>query len=308
MDPSLGAITWQVWAVLGVSLTVDGWVLRETIKDVRESMPEGVSFYSHFQKIRDPATIAILLEDGAACAGILMASCGIIATHLTQNPVFDGLAGVSISCLLAAMGLVLVRLNQRFLLGQAVDADIIAGIEKMLLAHPSIDSVHSVQSQWTGPESFSYKAEVDFDGTYLAAKLMPRYQKEFAEVKDTLDSDLKVLLSWYAEDVVRTVEREVRHIEAEIKMAYPGAAYIELEPDSKYADRFAIDDGMEAQLKRIEIEALNRFIKSLDVKLEKTIKSKKQGDQHKKPHASTNDDFTTEITDYHSFDDSTKKK
>ena len=38
---------------------------------------------------------------------------------------------------------------------------------------------------------------------------------------------------------------------------------IELEPMSKDADRLAIDDGLEASLKRIEIEALNRYLRSL---------------------------------------------
>lgn len=46
---------------------------------------------------------------------------------------------------------------------------------------------------------------------------------------------------------------------AEIRREYPGAQFIELEPMSKDADRFAIDDGLEASLKRIEIEALNRY-------------------------------------------------
>ena len=92
---------------------------------------------------------------------------------------------------------------------------------------------------------------------------MPRYQTEFDKAKKTLDQDLRVLLSWYAEDVMRTVEREVKNIESQIRREYPGAQYIELEPMSKDADRFAIDDGMEAQLKRIEIEALNRYLKSL---------------------------------------------
>lgn len=32
---------------------------------------------------------------------------------------------------------------------------------------------------------------------------------------------------------------------------------------SKDADRLAIDDGLEASLKRIEIEALNRYLRSL---------------------------------------------
>jgi zinc transporter 9 len=157
----------------------------------------------------------------------------------------------------------LVRINQRFLLGQAVDPEITNGIERILLSQRSIDGVHSVQSQWTGPDSFSFKAEVDFDGTYLAAKLMPRYQAEFLQIQDDLDSELRVLLSWYAEDVMRTVEREVRHVEAEIRKRYPAAEFIELEPMSKDADRFAVDDGMEAQLRRIEIESLNRYLRTL---------------------------------------------
>ena len=32
---------------------------------------------------------------------------------------------------------------------------------------------------------------------------------------------------------------------------------------SKDSDRYAIDDGLEASLKRIEIEALNRYLRSL---------------------------------------------
>lgn len=43
------------------------------------------------------------------------------------------------------------------------------------MARPGIDNVQSVQSQWVGPYTFAYKAEVDFDGTYLAAKLMARW-------------------------------------------------------------------------------------------------------------------------------------
>lgn len=261
--PSLQEVTWHVWSVLGLSFTVDGYVLWKTFASMREDAPEGMPIWSYVRKMRDPATLAILLEDGAACLGIVIAIAGIGATTATGMPVFDGLAGVAISGLLAAMGVALVRVNHRFLLGQAVDQDITRGIESILTGRNSIENVYSVQSQWTGPDSFSYKAEVDFDGTFLAAKIMPRYQSEFLEARDTLDSDLRVLLSWYAEDVMRTVEREVRDIEAEIRKVYPGAEFIELEPMSKDSNRFAIDDGMEAQLKRIEMEELNRFLNRL---------------------------------------------
>jgi len=191
MQPSLHEITWHVWGVLLLSLAVDGYVFGKTVAEIRETQPKGVSFYKNLSNIRDPATLAILLEDGAACLGVIMALGGIVATHSTQNPIFDGLAGVGISALLGGMGIVLVRVNHRFLLGRAVDKEIVDDINKILMSRRSIDTIGSVQSQWTGPDTFSYKAEVDFDGTYLAATLMKFYQQEFLRIRDSMDDELQ---------------------------------------------------------------------------------------------------------------------
>lgn len=281
MEPSLHVITWEVWSVLLLSFLIDGYVLTQTLVETSEGRPKGVSYWKHAMNIRDPATLAVLLEDGAACLGIVIAIAGIAASHASGNPIYDGIAGVGISALLGAMGIALVRVNHRFLLGQAVNREIVDDIGNILLTRRSIDSIRSVQSQWTGerpihtflvlltdrcaqgPETFSYKAEVDFDGTYLAAKLMPVYQQEFLHIQNSMDEELQVLLSLYAEDVMRTVEREVRHVEAQIRLKYPGAEYIELEPMSVEMDRLAIDDTLEGELRRVETDALNRHLRSL---------------------------------------------
>ena len=204
-DPSLAEITWHVWGVLGFSLAVDGWVLWKTLQNLNETKPADKTLWRHLRTLRDPTTLAVVLEDGAACAGVVVATAGLCMTQMTGLPIYDGAAGVGISLLLGGMGLALARVNQKFLLGQTVDSTTLKGVEDILMRQPAIDNVHSVQSQWIGPSTFSYKAEVDIDGTYLAAKLLPRYQKEF--LKSQLDQELKVLLSWYAEDVMRTVER-----------------------------------------------------------------------------------------------------
>lgn len=89
---------------------------------------------------------------------------------------------------------------------------------------------------------------------------MPRYRGEFEKASENFDQELEVLLCWYAEDVMRAVEREVRHIEAMIRKKYPGAEYIELEPMSTDADRFAIDDSFEEKLLKVEKEDVKRLI------------------------------------------------
>jgi len=136
MHPSLHAITWEVWAVLIFSFSVDGYVFQKTIAEIYETKPKDVSFWKHLHEIRDPALLAVLLEDGAACLGVVLAIGGIAASQYTSNPIFDGVAGIGISTLLGLMGLALVRVNHRFLLGQAVDPEITDDIKKVKLSPP----------------------------------------------------------------------------------------------------------------------------------------------------------------------------
>jgi zinc transporter 9 len=246
-----------------MSFIIDGFVLYKTYSDIEEARPKSTPIAEYISKLRDPATLAVLMEDAAACLGIVIAIAGIAASHATTNPIYDGIAGVGISFLLAGVGLALVRVNHSFLIGQAVDREMLDKIEQLIRNRRSIDNVTGIQSQWTGPETFSFKAELDFDGTYLSALLVPRYRAEFQKAGDALDEDLEVLLSWYAEDVIRAVEREVRHIEAVIRQQYPGAEYIELEPMSKYVDRFAIDDSFEEKLMMIEKKELKKWVRVL---------------------------------------------
>lgn len=191
-------------------------------------------------------------------------------------------------------------------------SEMLSKIQDIITARPSVECVHSVQSQWIGPNAFAYKAEVEIDGTYLAAKLLNRYQQEFltlytkaANINVQVDQDsdaekkaegamvvpkapqpttahateeVRLLLSWYAEDIMRTVEREVKDIEGSIRREFPAAQYIEIEPDSSLAEsardealsaatstgrnkvRYAIDDARNiVAMRRLEIDTINQM-------------------------------------------------
>ena len=176
MVPSieLHSVGMETWCVLGVALVIDGTVLYKTLEKVYRNKPDNMPLLQYIRNIRDPTMQAVLMEDAAACVGVGVAVLGIGAAQYTGIALFDALAGMGVSCLLGGMGLYLARLNQKYLMGQSVEKDITDGIKKLLLARRSVDEVHSVQSQWVGPYSFSYKAEIDFDGTYIAARLMKR--------------------------------------------------------------------------------------------------------------------------------------
>ena len=86
--------------------------------------------------------------------------------------------------------------------------------------------------------------------------------------KDLSEDEIKLLLSWYSEDVIREVEMEIRRLEQKIRLKYPEALYIELEPDGGKGNDlndyvyYAIDDGRSEQTKlEDEITSINNFEK-----------------------------------------------
>ncbi|CAI5713236.1 unnamed protein product [Peronospora farinosa] len=227
-----------------------------------------MSLCQHVKRTKDPFMMAVLLEDLSACVGVIIAGCGIGASHITGNTLRDSLASVSIGVLLGGVAVSLIRLNQKYLLGQSVEPKIENGIRELLLARPSIDNVYAVQSQWVGPSTFSFKAKVDFDGTYLAARLLRMYKPVFLETKD-LENDLSLILSWYAEDVTRLVEKEVQEVEEVIRSIYPEAAFIELEPDSKESEMQAVLSMQMKSSRTSEREAMTRALALLARTLER---------------------------------------
>jgi zinc transporter 9 len=141
------------------------------------------------------------MEDFAACTGVVIAAGGIGLTAATGDPMWDSLASIGVGCLLGTVAVTLVRINQRFLLGRAIDAETEAGIRDILKKRKTIEAVYRCQSQWLGPTSFSFKAEVDFDGTFLAANLTERYNPRFVNAlqlknDEALNKELSLLLAW----------------------------------------------------------------------------------------------------------------
>lgn len=111
-------------------------------------------------------------------------------------------------------------MNSRFLIGKSVDPSVHAGIRDILLSRASIENVYFTQSQWVGPYTFTYKAQIDFSGAYFAS-LLPAYIDQMLNVNDP--EKLKTLLAWYTEDITRLQEREIRSIERQIQALYPEA-------------------------------------------------------------------------------------
>jgi zinc transporter 9 len=230
---------WITGIVLFTSFAVDFSVFAGVVKNIQAVKKETDTLLQHVKKIKDPTVLAVLLEDLGATTGVLLAAAGIALTQYTQNPIYDGLSSVLIGVLLGAVAYSMIMMNKRFLIGQAVDPETILEIRKLLLARPSIEEVLEIRSQWVSPHAFMIRAEINFDGFYLASILNQLgYEKQLLGLTD-LDQVRKVM-GPYSEDLTRLVEKEVREIEKLIRKHYPEASFIDLEPYSKKSHELLI--------------------------------------------------------------------
>ena len=85
--------------VLLVAFVLEGWSTLEAFQDFAPSKGE-LSWFEAIRRSKDPPAFIVLLENGAAMAGILAAALGLFLSQLTHNPMFDGAASIVIGIIL----------------------------------------------------------------------------------------------------------------------------------------------------------------------------------------------------------------
>jgi Co/Zn/Cd efflux system component len=118
-------------------------------------------------KSSDPTLRAVFAEDSAALIGLIIAFAGIFLHQVTGSSVPDAVGSILVGILLAAVAVVLIDRNRRFLVGQAVASDIEATMARRLLEHPEIERVTYLHLEFVGPRKLYLVAAVDMRGDQL---------------------------------------------------------------------------------------------------------------------------------------------
>ena len=230
MDPHPVTYSWITWAVLAFSFVVEGWALTIAVRGVvSDAKKSGVSFRRYVREGRDPTIAAVLMEDGAAILGVLMAAICIGLTQLTGNAVWDSLASLLVGILLAGVALVLIVQNRRFLTISSVDPDIQKKIQDVLKQHGTLESSGGFRAVMLGVDSFHVSAGIDFDGAKLAERIMTPQDLADARAAAADDATMKQWMGTFAERITQNVAHEINEIESKIREVAPEAVRVQLE-------------------------------------------------------------------------------
>jgi len=221
-------ITPIIFVVLAVSLVIETITLAAAVREIRRRHPQ--SSWKERIDEADPATLAVLLEDGVAVLGVMVASVAVWLSYLTGNALWDALGSLVIGILLAIVAVSLIVKNRSYLIGRSIPEDEREAILALLDTEPAIERVIDFKSEVLDIGVYRIKCEIEFNGPALFDEA---YQQEslrgtYDEVKDDYEAFKKFCVD-YADRIPRLMGRKIDEIEQAIRQRYPSVRHIDIE-------------------------------------------------------------------------------
>ena len=158
------------YVVLAVAFVLEGGSTVSAFTEFREAKGS-FGWFEAVRRSKDPPGFIVLLENGAAMFGIVVAALGLGLSQLTGNPRFDGAASIMIGLILGVTAFVLARESKQLLIGEAADPDMVAGLKALAEARAGVDGVGDVLTVHSSPDQVTAMMSVDFDDNITAGEV-----------------------------------------------------------------------------------------------------------------------------------------
>ncbi|WP_405662669.1 cation diffusion facilitator family transporter [Streptomyces sp. NBC_01166] len=183
------------YLVLAVAFLLEGFSLRTGVRQVRgEAARLRMPAPRYLRRTPDTAVKAVVMEDSAALAGLLLAAGGLLGGQLTGSGVWDGIASVLIGVLLVYVAWVLCRSNAQLLIGRPLPAGMRDGVREELLSVPHIVEVVELTTLIQGPSEMLIAAKIDFRDASTAAQIEWACEEAEQQLRERYPSIQRVYL------------------------------------------------------------------------------------------------------------------
>ena len=220
--------SWIPFVVLGIAFLVDGMVLGAALRAVWKKKGN-MSLFGFLRTTSDPTIAAVLLEDGVACLGVIIAATAIALSRWTGSPMWDSLGALLVGGMMGGIAIWLGIKNRTLLLGPAIPKQTHEEIVAFLEARPSIKRVRTSKSRIVGAEKFRFMAEVDFDGSFFGRKLGHMVTDNVDSLADPTAHE--AFAEKFGAELMEALGDEVDAIEKDLSERWPDVEHIALEAD-----------------------------------------------------------------------------
>jgi cation diffusion facilitator family transporter len=147
------------FVVLGLAMVMESFSLRTAVRESGEER-DGENWLAFIRHAKAPELPAILLEDMAALAGLLLAATGVALTVITGNEDWDGAGSLAIGALLACVAVILAVEMKSLLIGESAGPKVERAIVTALEAGPEVERVIHLRTMHLGPETLLVTAKI----------------------------------------------------------------------------------------------------------------------------------------------------
>jgi cation diffusion facilitator family transporter len=168
MEPEPAVSRVVGYGVLLVAFILEGWSTVEAFREFKAAKGR-LSWFEAIRRSKDPPAFIVLLENGAAMAGIIAAAVGLLLSQLTHNPFYDGAASVVIGLILGVTALLLANESKGLLIGEAADPDLVRSIHDLACNKEGIVGVGYILTNHSSPDQITVMMNVDFRDNLLAS-------------------------------------------------------------------------------------------------------------------------------------------
>ncbi len=222
-------IKWWLFLILGLSFVLNGWVLWKAIQAVNKQRGS-TPFMKFLKTTTDPTISAVLLEDGIACLGVIIAVIGIGLSAVTRNSAFDAIGSIIIGGMLGFVAVWLGYQNRSLILGRSIPQDVQDKAIDYLKAQPSVQGVRTVKTRIVGADTFKLKADIDWNGRWFGEQQLAWVTEHKAGI--ATDEGSKEFAAAFGERIAEAIANETNRIEAELRALVPQLKYLDLEGDA----------------------------------------------------------------------------
>jgi cation diffusion facilitator family transporter len=161
IEPEPAVSPYVAYAVLLVAFLLEGWSTLEAFADFKRAKGE-LSWFQAVRQSKDPPAFIVLLENGAAMAGIIAAAIGLALSQLTHDPFYDGAASVVIGGILGVTALLLAYESKGLLIGEAADPMLVNNLHALACGQSGVVGVGDVLTVHSSPDQITVMMNVDF--------------------------------------------------------------------------------------------------------------------------------------------------
>jgi len=181
LEPEPAVSPLIAYGVLAIAFALEGGSTLAAFREFNAARG-GQSWLRALTSTKDATTVIVLLENGAAMAGILIAATGLALSQVTGDPRLDGIASVLIGLLLGVVAIFLAREAKGLLIGEAADPELIAGIRRAA-TRDGVMGVGEIMTIHNAPTQIVAAVNVDFDNRLSAG--------DVERIVDAIERDLQ---------------------------------------------------------------------------------------------------------------------